>query len=384
MADAQYSTPFIARATVGASAAIGWLLRSIEACGGQGSARFYSRWYVPLRGWSWPYPETTGYLIPTLLNYARFADRPELVPIALRQADWILTLQMPDGSLPGGHIAHGKASRGPSVFNTGQMILGLVAAFDESGDAKYLDAAARAAAWLASGVDAATGTWTSHAYVAGHSPAYHTRVCWPMLAVHTRRPDPVVESAAQRALRAILSWQQPHGGFAHWAFVPGRPAFTHTIAYTIRGFLESAALLGDGGRSYFEAALRCADVFRRKLELGGGLAGAYDQDLRGVTWYTCLTGNCQMAIIWMKLHQATGDARLLSAALKALSVVMARQKLRTLDRQNHGAIAGSSPLWGRYLTMRYPNWAPKFFVDALMEACTILQAQLGEAPCASS
>jgi hypothetical protein len=91
-----------------------------------------------------------------------------------------------------------------------------------------------------------------------------------------------------------------------------------------------------------------------------------------------------MAIIWMKLHQATGDARLLSAALKALSVVMARQKLRTLDRQNHGAIAGSSPLWGRYLTMRYPNWAPKFFVDALMEACTILQAQLGEAPCASS
>ncbi len=377
-------TAFITRAESAAAAAVGWLVRSIEACGGQGSARFYSRWYVPLRGWSWPYPETTGYLIPTLLDYARFANRPELVAIALRQADWILGLQMPDGSLPGGHIARGRASRGPSVFNTGQMILGLVAAYDQSGDAKYLDAASRAAVWLAAGVDPASGTWAAHAYVQGHSPAYYTRVCWPMQLVHTRRSDPAVAAAVERALRAILSWQRPSGGFSNWAFAPGRPAFTHTIAYTIRGFLESAALLGPGGRSYFDGAHRAADALRRKMELGGGLAGAYDEELRGVTWYTCLTGNCQMAIIWMKIHVATGDARFLSAALKALSFVMDRQRLRTLDRQNHGAIAGSSPIWGRYLTLRYPNWAPKFFVDALMLACAILRTPPGESPCASS
>jgi len=31
-----------------------------------------------------------------------------------------------------------------------------------------------------------------------------------------------------------------------------------------------------------------------------------------------------------------------------------------------GAIAGSYPLWGRYLRWRYPNWAAKFFLDALL------------------
>ncbi len=378
------ATPFMRRASSGAAAAVDWLVRSIEACGGDGSARFYSRWYVPLRGWSWPYPETTGYIIPTLLNYAVFAERAALVPLALRQAAWILTLQAADGSLPGGHIAHGKASRGPSVFNTGQMILGLVAAYDQTGELRYLDGAARAAEWLAKGVHATDGVWEANAYVRGHTPAYYSRVCWPMLEVCKRRPNGAVREAALRALDTILTWQEPGGGFRNWAFVPGKPAFTHTIAYTIRGLLESAALQGDDGRRYFEAATRAAEALRRKMELRGRLAGAYGTDLRGVYWYTCLTGNCQMAIIWMKLFRATGDARSLSAALKALEFVMGRQRLRTLDRGNHGAIAGSSPTWGRYLTMRYPNWAAKFFVDACMEAFVLLQRELLEAPCASS
>jgi hypothetical protein len=31
-----------------------------------------------------------------------------------------------------------------------------------------------------------------------------------------------------------------------------------------------------------------------------------------------------------------------------------------------GAVAGSSPIFGRYMAFRYPNWAAKFFMDALM------------------
>lgn len=367
------STTFLRGAAHGAALAVDWLMRSIIACNGAGSARFYSRWYCPLRGWSWAYPETTGYIIPTLLNYAEFVGgRPKLVALAVRQADWIMSLQHDTGALPGGHIAHGKPSKGPSIFNTGQMILGLIAAADRTGDARYLDSAARAAAWLAGEVDPATGIWQSHGYIHGHSPSYYTRVCWPMLEVCKRRPDAVVEAAAVRVLDTILGRQQPGGGFLDWSFAPGKPGYTHTIAYTIRGLLESAALLGDRGRTYFEGTMRAADALRRKFELRGRLAGAYDERLRGVYWYTCLTGNCQMAIIWMKLHRATGDARFLSAALKSLHFVMKRQRLRRWHGTNRGAIAGSSPLWGRYLTMRYPNWAAKFFVDACMEAIELL------------
>jgi hypothetical protein len=29
-------------------------------------------------------------------------------------------------------------------------------------------------------------------------------------------------------------------------------------------------------------------------------------------------------------------------------------------------VAGSFPIWGRYAPLSYPNWAAKFFVDALL------------------
>ena len=29
-------------------------------------------------------------------------------------------------------------------------------------------------------------------------------------------------------------------------------------------------------------------------------------------------------------------------------------------------MAGSAPIWGRYSMFEYPNWAAKFFADALM------------------
>ncbi|MGF1595582.1 MAG: hypothetical protein ACFCVK_01410 [Acidimicrobiales bacterium] len=31
-----------------------------------------------------------------------------------------------------------------------------------------------------------------------------------------------------------------------------------------------------------------------------------------------------------------------------------------------GAIKGSHPIWGRYAPLGYPNWATKFFLDALL------------------
>lgn len=375
---------FQRRAASSAARAADWLVRSIDACGGSGSAAFYSRLYNPLRGWWHPYPETTGYIIETLIAYGQFASRPELIELAVRQADWIVSLQYDDGALPGRSVIKGRR-QGPSIFNTGQMILGLVAAADLTGDKKYLQSAIRAARWLAQGVDEKTGVWTQHAYVAGHAPAYYTRVCWPMLEVHARASDESIRTAAVRVLDTIRSWQMPGGGFPNWGFKPGQAGFTHTIAYTIRGFLESGRLLGEneGGR-FLESADLLADAIRRRMELRGRLAGAFTPDLKGVYWYTCLTGNCQFALVWMKIFDRTRDARYLSAALKVLQFVMDRQSRGLIDRSTRGAIAGSSPIWGRYLTMRYPNWAPKFFIDALLMAHERVDRLLDEGPCALS
>ncbi len=366
-------TVFLESLSSGADAAANWIVRSIEACGGEGSAAFYSRIYRPLRGWAEPYPETTGYIIPSLMEFSRFAGRPDLMDLAVLQARWVMSLQYLDGALPGGAVIHSKTPAGPSIFNTGQMILGLVAAFDQTGDAQFLQSAGNAARWLADEVNESAGTWTTHGYASGFSPAYYTRVCWPMLEVWRRTQEARIRTRALRVLDTICGWQQENGTFLNWGFARGRPAFTHTIAYTIRGLLESGRILGAEGQRYIEQGTRAALAMREQLQLKGRLAGAYEQDLRGHAWYTCLTGNCQLAIIWLKLTEATGDPEYLRAALQALWLVMRKQRMHWCTRNTRGAIAGSSPFWGRYLIVRYPNWAAKFFLDAVMATHALFQ-----------
>jgi hypothetical protein len=82
--------------------------------------------------------------------------------------------------------------------------------------------------------------------------------------------------------------------------------------------------------------------------------------------YSCLSGNCQIALIWMKIHEMTGDARYLNSALKILDQVKATQSLDSSNPGVRGGIAGSYPIWGEYAPYMYPNWAAKFFADAIM------------------
>ena len=82
--------------------------------------------------------------------------------------------------------------------------------------------------------------------------------------------------------------------------------------------------------------------------------------------YSCLTGDAQIAGIWLKIYKLTGDARFLNSALKLLDQVKATQCLNGRNSSIRGGIAGSYPLWGTYAPFNYPNWAAKFFADSLM------------------
>jgi hypothetical protein len=54
------------------------------------------------------------------------------------------------------------------------------------------------------------------------------------------------------------------------------------------------------------------------------------------------------------------------------TVMIINQYLKStqvLNLRNYGIRGGvkvSDPIWGSYMTYRYPNWAVKFFVDAIM------------------
>src|SRR5215471_13981212 len=91
--------------------AIDWLLQSVRRGRGGSCAT-----YTPLVGWSRPYPETTGYVIPTLLEASRRLGRPECREAALACGGWLLSIQRPEGGWSGGlHPPRGKSRA--SVFN---------------------------------------------------------------------------------------------------------------------------------------------------------------------------------------------------------------------------------------------------------------------------
>ena len=73
-----------------------------------------------------------------------------------------------------------------------------------------------------------------------------------------------------------------------------------------------------------------------------------------------------MALVWLQFYELSGEKCYLDAARKAIAFVAATQDLRTSNPNIRGAIAGSYPIYGRYERFNYPNWAAKFYIDALL------------------
>jgi len=345
--------------------AMNWLALSQDKVNRQGSAAYYSL----INGWAASYPETTGYIIPAFINYSRMKSKEEFFSRALDMGKWLLNLQSREGWFPGGYKPSPKSE--PSIFNSAQIIIGLINLYEATDKKEYLESAKACAEWLVS-VQCHDGSWLKGGYVKNYSPSYYSRVSWPILMVWEKDKNKKLYDSAKKSLNTILLKQNTNLSFKDWAFKPGKPAFTHTIAYTIRGFLESAFILNEWEK-YGVPAEKTAMKLFRLFELKKYLAGAYYQDWSPVKWYTCLTGNCQIAICWLILYEINNDPRLLNAAIKLVNLTSEKQKLRSINKNIRGAIPGSSPIWGRYMTMRYPNWAAKFYVDALMKIETNLR-----------
>ena len=56
-----------------------------------------------------------------------------------------------------------------------------------------------------------------------------------------------------------------------------------------------------------------------------------------------------------------------------LELVKRAQPLLHAHQGIRGGIPGSDPIWGDYLTMALPNWAAKYFIDALLRKEALAQ-----------
>jgi len=73
-----------------------------------------------------------------------------------------------------------------------------------------------------------------------------------------------------------------------------------------------------------------------------------------------------MAINWLRLTQIAGEKSLADHARRANRFNMRIQDLDHPEPGVRGALKGSHPIDGQYMAYRFPNWAAKFFMDALM------------------
>ena len=332
-----------------------WILRAQAATPDGGVSAGYSF----EDGWIASYPETTGYTIPTLLAYSACAGAPLYRERALAMARWELTVQLPSGAFPGHFVDRANP---PVVFNTGQVIFGLLAAFEATGDATLLEGARRAGDWVAS-VQDPDGAWRKFEHQ-DRVHSYNTRTAWALVELSLATRDDGLLEVARRNLDWALGQQLEDGWFQHASFTPDTPPFLHTIAYTTQGLLETGLRLKEP--RYLERAERACRAVLRHVRQDGWIPGAFDAGWRPAAAYSCLTGNAQMAVQWFRLAALTGEAAFREGALRTTAFLKATQDCETPNLNIRGAIKGSHPIYGRYLFGTYPNWATKFFMDALL------------------
>ena len=341
------------------SAALDWLCLAQDVCDGRSDAGGVSAGWSFEDGWLPGYPETTGYIIESFIDAAEALRRPDLIGRAHRMIDWELTLQHADGAFPG---HYGEPGSKPVIFNTGQIMHGLLAGHLRLGRAECLAAAVRAGAWLAAHQDV-DGCWRRSQH--NDIPhTYDTRASWALLHTGLVAQEPKLRIAALRQLDWALQQQDGDGWFASNAFSTGAASFTHTIGYAIRGFLESGLLLGE--ERYLAAARKAACAIAKIQRSDGWLAGAYGRNWTPDGSYCCLTGVAQMAINWAVLALSCGGPEFAHHAHLALAYLKGHHRVTAQDAVIRGGIAGSYPIWGAYERFCYPAWAAKFFADAVM------------------
>jgi hypothetical protein len=342
-----------------------WLCRAHDATPDGGVAATFDLW----RGaWSASYPETTGYIVPTLLALARARGDEEARARALRMAAWESDVQMADGAVLSGVLDMPPA---PAVFNTGQVVFGWIAAVQDGGGDRFAESARRACDWLVQR-QSEDGAWRGELSIMTDAPihTFNVRCAWAMAYAAHVLDEPRWLEAARRAADWAVEQQNDVGWFEHNGFTVAEAPLLHTIAYVIEGLLGVHAFTGEP--RYLAAAARAVEGVVGAYRTGR-LAGRLDAAWAPAVSWRCVTGDAQIAVVLHRLAPHFPQAGYRAVASRLIADVAAMQLSVTGGRRpapdsgpTVGGVPGSYPVWGAYLPHNLLNWAAKFFLDALL------------------
>lgn len=339
------------------AAAISWLEtaqdNSLTKDGG------VARHYGLIRGWGPSYPETTGYIIPTIIKHAQEHNDEILLRRAERMLDWLVSIQFPEGGFQAGTADVKKTV--PCTFNTGQILLGLAAGVRAFGS-RYTKPMKKAADWLVNTQDR-DGCWRRFPspFAAGGEKSYETHVAWGLMEAADAANNEAYLAAALSNVNWALQYQRDNGWFEKCCLTDPSQPLTHTLGYVFRGIVEAYSRTKDP--RLLSACVKLADGLLRPRRDDGFLPGRLSSEWQGTVSWACLTGSVQIAYCWLAMYQITGREEYLEAALASNQFVR-----KTQDRGGpadiRGAIKGSFPVFGDYGKYEYLSWAAKFFIDA--------------------
>jgi len=348
-----------------ADAAARWLLRAQDATGDGGVSLGYFPCDTRERGgWRRSYPETTGYIIASLLEFAKRRGREDVRERCFRMAKWETEVQMPSGAVQGGEVCPAERQT-PAVFNTGMVLQGYTAALRHGAGETILSAAKRAADFLV-GDQGSDGHFRTHgAFVTpGRLKTYNCLCGWALVRFAEDTGDEKYQEAGMRAAEAAVQQQNGNGWFADNCLNRPEAPLLHTIGYTLQGILEVGILTRR--EDLVNAVRRGINPILERMGKNGFLHARYYEDWEPASFSSCLTGNAQIAVVCYRLSETTGEVRYAHAANLIVDHLKALQVLDSRDEALNGALAGSFPIFGDYMTAGYPNWATKYFLDSLM------------------
>ena len=195
-----YDGQSVSSAELSARLSLEWLCKAQDVTGTGGFAASYSL----ISGWGLPYPETTGYILPTLIAYNHHFSDLQLKERARQAGTWLSEVQFDSGALCAKQYR--PDNKIPSVFNTGMGIHGWVSLAQFLGGERFLSSAIKAGDWIVSQQEP-DGSWIRSAFKRiPHT--YYTMVDWALLRLYSITRETRFKNSAIRNLDWALSHQQ--------------------------------------------------------------------------------------------------------------------------------------------------------------------------------
>ena len=251
------------------------------------------------------------------------------------------------------------------MFNTGQVIFGLLDVYRHTNNLKYLEAAKKAGDYLLS-VQDMNGLFDKgdSQFALKRATTYNARVAWALIELGKTSEDQQYTDAGCKNIDNAIQKQNNIGWYSDNCLNDPENPLLHTIAYTTRGVLEAGILLDED--RYMTSALKALDTLIGCQQSDGSIPGRLDKDFHSKVDWDCVTGDAQASIAWLRAHAITGDKKYKNAARNTIDFIKKSQNLEHSNPGIRGGVKGSFPFDGEYGQFELLNWAAKFFCDALM------------------